>query len=309
MPPGGPIDRTPPQIIHSRPTAGQTNVDLNANVQVWFSEPVKAGSASEAVFISPYPGDQTKLKWRGRRLKINFPETLKPNRTYVITFGTGIRDIRNNQLEKSYSLAFSTGKTLDRGKIFGTVIMEGDARGIDVWAYRLTENQDADPSRIEPDYIIQCSQDGRFEFSHLVDGEYRIFSIRDRIKDRLYQPIEDEIGVPYYDIKILGDSIQQENPLWIKLTHEDTIQPALIRQIALDQNKVLLQFNEIIQLSDDFSVIITSQRTTDIIDTLPILDSYRIPYQKNQIQLITENQKKDTLYMVCLLYTSPSPRD
>lgn len=298
MPPGGPVDRDPPVIIHSQPSAGETHVDLDANVQIWFSEPVKAGSASDAVFISPYSGDQTKFKWHGRRLKILFPETLKPNQTYVITFGTGIRDLRNNQLEESYSLAFSTGETIDQGKILGNVIMEGDMRGIDVWAYRLTEAEEPDPSCIKPDYIVQCGQYGQFEFSHLVDGGYRIFAVHDRIKDRLYQPVEDDIGVPNRDVKILGDSIQQKSPLWIRLTREDTIPPALVRQIALDESKVLLQFNEIVQLTDDFSVTIFSKVTTNIMEPLAISESYRIPYQKNQIQLITENQIKDTLYMV-----------
>jgi len=300
MPPGGPEDRTPPMIIRTLPLSNETRVDLKSDVHVWFNEAVRIASASEAVFISPYPGEKINFRWRGRRLRIAFNDSLKRNCTYVITFGTGIRDYRNNHLENSYSLAFSTGDSLDRGEIFGTVYTRGDAHGIDVWAYRMTAIEEPDPAKLEPDYIVQCSRDGHFQFSYLSQGQYRVFAVRDRISDRFYQPVEDEIGIPFRDIHVFGDSVRHQSPLSFKIMREDTLPPSLVRQIPLDQNKIILQFNEPVFLTDDFSVSIQSYLKKERMEPLEIQETFLNPTNQSQIQVITETQNQDTLYQLSL---------
>ena len=189
LPPGGPADNMPPTIVQTLPEQGAVGVDREVVVQVWFSEGIQPRNASDAVFISPHPGENVKIKWGSKKCFIRFLKPLEANRTIVITFGTGIQDYRNNAMKASYTMAFSTGDVLDEGEISGSVYGVLDASGIDVWAYHLKTDNDPNPSAVEPTYIVQCDKAGHFLFSHISPGKYRLFAVRDRISDRLYQPV------------------------------------------------------------------------------------------------------------------------
>ena len=109
FPPGGPEDKTPPTVIRTFPELNATMVDPELEVEVWFSESIQTSAASDAIFITPFPGDEVKYHFRGRRVKIEFPESLYFDRTYVVTFGTGIKDYRNNALEASFTVGACEG--------------------------------------------------------------------------------------------------------------------------------------------------------------------------------------------------------
>jgi hypothetical protein len=102
FPPGGPEDKTPPEVVRTIPESGNTMVDSETSVQVWFSEGIDSRSAADAVFITPFFDEEDrKINVRGRKISISFTESLDSNRTYVITLGTGIKDYRSNPLEVS----------------------------------------------------------------------------------------------------------------------------------------------------------------------------------------------------------------
>ena len=91
FPPGGPEDRTPPEVIRTIPAVGQTQVDRETTVQIWLSEGIQSSSALNSVFITPYPGDAVEISCRGSKITVKFPQPLRSNLTYVITLGTGIK--------------------------------------------------------------------------------------------------------------------------------------------------------------------------------------------------------------------------
>ena len=135
-PQGGPVDETPPQILSHSPNVDQLNVALERSVEIVFSEPMDHRRTEEAVFVSP--GDPLGFQWRGRTLRIDLG--LRSERTYVVTVGTGARDLRNNALEQSFSLAFATGARLDQGALRGRVYQrQGPLRGAHIWAYDLSD--------------------------------------------------------------------------------------------------------------------------------------------------------------------------
>ncbi|MFB3056597.1 MAG: Ig-like domain-containing protein, partial [Ignavibacteriaceae bacterium] len=105
-PSGGPLDKTPPTIIKVIPENKSTLVPLHQRIEFEFSEGMTRKGSERAVFISPDPGDRVKLKWKGRRLRIEFSDSLKINRTYVITLGPDLNDAHNNSLTVSQTLAF-----------------------------------------------------------------------------------------------------------------------------------------------------------------------------------------------------------
>jgi hypothetical protein len=299
MPPGGPEDRTAPEIVRTVPLLGETKVLQKTSVLVQFSESVNPTSAADAIFISPYPGAKIKNRWRGRNLKIIFPKPFESNRTYVITLGTSIRDYRNNPMKSSFTLAFSTGEILDEGEITGKIYTKADNKAIDVWAYRIKEDQDPNPSRDEPDYVIQCSIDGSFRLTYIAPFKYRLFAVRDRAADRIYQSGEDEIGVPFCDADLSSDKNNRVDSLFFRMSSSDTLSPVLVRAVSVNRNHVIAQFSEPVfitgtQPSPPFAIVSVSDTT----DTLGIRFHYCDPVQSKLIHLHTEDMDQNTDYRI-----------
>lgn len=299
MPPGGPKDTTPPEILRTEPSLGKTMVHPNTSVMVRFSEPINPASAKDAIFISPYPGTTIKYRWRGRNLKIYFPKPLETNRTYVVTLGTAIRDYRNNPMKSSFTLAFSTGAVLDRGKISGKVCAKGDQHTVDIWAYQVTKGGTPNPSIEKPDYLIQCSADGSFQLTNLAPFHYRLFAIRDRAGDRLYQPVEDAIGVPFCDVKLDSETNIKVENIFFRMSQADTLSPSLVRSILVNKNHVVCQFNEPVDISNkntDSPLTIVS--VADSMDTLSIEFYYIDPMNAQFIHLYTTKGMGNTNYKI-----------
>jgi hypothetical protein len=232
FPPGGPEDRTPPSILRTLPQSGQTDVDSRIKIQVWFNERIRPNTVENAVFITPRPDNPVRIRCRGSRADLVMSEPLRPERTYVVTFGSGIKDYRNNAMRESFTLAFSTGSKLDHGEIAGRVVGIEDARGIGVWAYRLDNSESPDPGRLEAEYIVQCGIQGDFRMTHLSPGLYRLFAVRDRSSDLLYQPGIDEIGMAASDVRSEeGDSLFRQT-FFFKIGREDTSSLSGVRVIA-----------------------------------------------------------------------------
>lgn len=301
MPPGGPVDKTPPEVIRTIPTSGDTLVDVNTSVQVWFSEGIQSSTARDAIFITPYSGEDVKYKWRGKKCTIKFPKPLKSDRTYVVTLGTGIKDYRGNAMKNSTTIAFSTGAILDECEMSGRVYGLSDARGIDVWAYSIEDSLNPDPSVVEPDYIVQCGTTGEFTFTHVSPGLYRLFAVRDRISDRLYESGEDEVGVTFRDVFLSREEFQESGSLYFRMTREDTTGPSVIKVDAVDRHRVTIHFNEAISqksvLSESSVSIVSADDPTE---TLRVRQSYRDPMNAQVVHVSTQPQSPGKKYRITM---------
>ncbi len=248
-PSGGPPDTTPPKIIKTYPENGTVNFKGNY-VEVEFSEYVDKRSAQDAIYISPYIQGETQYKWSGRKLKLIFPEKLKDNTTYVITFGTEIKDLNaGNKMKESFTLAFSTGSAIDSGSIEGKIFSSKE--NFMVFAYLLDKlNPDTlSPLHTKPDYVTQAGKDGAFKFQFIKFGKYRLFAINDKIKNLLYNPGEDEYGVFWEDVVIDPQNPTATNIIF-KTTIEDTSKPFISSLNVLDNSHILIKFSEKITLKN-----------------------------------------------------------
>jgi hypothetical protein len=301
FPPGGPEDRTPPSVVRTIPSPNQTGVDPRIQVTIRFSEAVKSKASSDAVFISPYQGDNVKFKWRGGRLNILFLKPLREKCTYVVTLGTGIQDYRNNSLASSYTLAFSTGDVLDEGEMSGRVYSASTGTGLDVWAYKCNGTTDPDPTQREPDYIVQCDEKGTFRFSNVEPVRYRLFAVRDRASDRIYQPGEDEIGVPCRDAMPSPDGTLKADSCFFKMIREETGPPSLIKVTARDRNHLALRFDRML-----VSLVLPSTYSCGIArsdlpsDSLGVKALFLDRNNPRELSVITEDQSGDVPYSLSL---------
>jgi hypothetical protein len=242
FPPGGPEDKTPPAVIRTFPETGAVNVPVASPVEVWFSEAVKPGASGDAVFISPYEGSNARAEWKGRRLRIRFRNPMRANCTYVVTLGASLQDYRNNRMDSSFTVAFSTGPALDQGRIAGRVFASPGSAAVDVWAYSLDAGE-PDPGSRPPDYVVQAASNGDFRFLHVAPVRYRLFAVRDRAGNRLFEPAEDEIGVPCRDVGPSSMDRLEADSVFFRTSRLDAGSPSLQRVSSSDRNHLSVRFD------------------------------------------------------------------
>lgn len=243
-PPGGPVDQTSPEVVDHLPKPDVTNVLLDQEITITFSEAMDRASVADALFISPAPREAPQIKWKGRTAKLTLAEGLQRDMTYVITLGVGCKDLRKNNLNESYSFAFSTGERVEQGSFMGSVYQDISPRmGVSLWAYRLSGDLQPDPVLQPPDYITQTDGHGRFRLDHLGQGQYRLFAIEDLNGDRKFDADVEPLAVPSGDLLISEATLSvQASPLRLALL--DTIGPSLKSVEAPDRGKVILYFDE-----------------------------------------------------------------
>lgn len=249
-PSGGPPDTTPPEIIKTYPKNGTVNFKDN-QIEVEFSEYVDKRSVQDATYITPYIEGEIQYKWSGRKLRIIFPEKLKDSTTYVVTFGTEIRDLNaGNKMRESFTLAFSTGASIDSGSIEGKIFTSEE--NFMVFAYLIDKiNPDTlSPLHTKPDYVTQAGKDGSFKFQFIKFGKYRLFAINDKLRNLLYNPGMDEYGVFWEDVTIDSTHPSASN-IAFKITLEDTSKPFVSSINIVDDSHITLKFSEKIILKDE----------------------------------------------------------
>lgn len=293
-PSGGPLDKTPPRIISVTPENNTTLVSPDQRIEFEFSERMNRKTVQNAIFITPDPGERVELRWKGRKLRVEFDDPLNENRTYVITLGTGLKDLHGNAIAQSYTLAFSTGEHISTGKISGTVFTEGRSKEILIWAYFIDDNREPDPAQDLAAYITQTDAQGSFELSHLSKGTFRLFAIQDKDNNRFYEAGEDGIGVPQKDVWLASDSLAVDG-IYFRISTQDTLGPALTSVSADHQSQVSLRFDEEVSSA----TVVTANfriREKSGEDTLTVRMAFINLLDPMQILLTTEQQRGNTEY-------------
>ena len=243
-PDGGPVDTEPPVIEKTEPVNGTVRF-TGRTVTLRFSEYVQRQSFQDAVHISPLPSIPPAYDWSGKDVTIIFQDSLIENRTYVVSVGTKVRDVNaSNPMAASFQLAFSTGDSLDNGRIDG-IVLDPDPAGVTLSAYLLSPGRldTLNPSEDRPDYVVMSSEDGSFRFSYVAPGTYRVLALRDKSSNMLYDVEIDPVGIPMRDIAV-EDSLPSEPPLRFRLFTADTTRPTIQRAEALDERRVRIKFSE-----------------------------------------------------------------
>ncbi len=247
-PRGGPIDRTPPEIVDVFPLPGSTRIPLNFNnIRLVFSERMNPGSERNNLFISP----PVKMEYEWKKwkiLQITLKEPLKKDQTYVLTVGSGLMDLRKNKMANSFALAFSTGDSIDQGRISGTVFGLKPKDRFNVFAYRLSDTIRFDPFKQRPDYVSQTGEQGRFQLAFLKAGSYRILAVEDRNHNFLVDASAERFAIPYADV-CLTDSLLEVKSVDLQLAPFDTIPPILTSFRPLFNDWLRLRFSEPLNLA------------------------------------------------------------
>ena len=223
-PPGGPVDKTGPEIILTIPETLSTEVPLNTKLVFFLNEWYDRRSFEDAFFISPEPQGELKFKFKLKRVVLEVMGGLEEDRTYIVTIGSGFRDLNRNSMTNSHTIAFSTGSRFDHGMIEGKVV-EKNASGLIAALYNL--ESDFIPVEEKGEYLTQTGDKGEFAFKYLPQGNFRLIIFDDNDNDRLFTPGYENLGLTYRDIYVNEDTCEA---LFIRLA-ETFESPPLIESI------------------------------------------------------------------------------
>lgn len=283
-PGGGPLDTIPPAVIHTVPDTNATHVSASS-IEFEFSEYVDRRSVEESIFISPYLG-KLEFDWGTTDVTVHFSDTLRRNTTYVVSIGTDVVDVRaNNRMAQGFTLAFSTGDSLDGGSIRGRVF-DDQPNGVMMFAYNLAGiNPDTlNPAHVKPDYIMQTGADGKFQFRNIALSTYRIIAVRDEYKNYIYDREVDAFGVGQGDVTLTPDHPGVAG-LQFRLAKEDTTWPFVASITAADRYHLTVRFSEPV---DTLSIYRATITLTDTFGRGSLRPGARVPDMGNTSLLALE---------------------
>ena len=244
-PSGGPRDYTPPVFKKSNPNPNQTEVN-SKKLTLDFDEVIQLSSPGENVIISPPQKEMPKIKANLKRIDIELIDSLLPNTSYTIDFGSSIKDNNEGNILNDFSIAFSTGKVLDTLQISGTILNASDLEpvtGITIGLH--PADNDTAFTTIPFSRVTKSDIYGNFTIRNLSEGRYKLYAVKDA--DRNYKfnaPTEDiafyeEVIIPTAEVTSHTDTIYSDTTR----TVIDTIMVHNITRFMPD-SLVIFSFNE-----------------------------------------------------------------
>lgn len=196
-PDGGRFDETPPRVVGSSPADGAVNVSKR-KVQILFDEYIKLEKASEKVVISPPQIEPANVRADGKRVKVDFYDSLRANTTYTIDFSDAIEDNNEGNPMGQYTFSFSTGDVIDTMQVSGRVLNAADLepiKGIMVGLYPADSTWDDTLFRTRPFLrVSRTNGEGRFTIKGVKDGAYRVHALDDKDGDFVFSQKNERVA-------------------------------------------------------------------------------------------------------------------
>jgi hypothetical protein len=252
-PQGGPRDTLAPQPVRSEPENGALNFNRN-RIEISFNEYLQLNNVSQNFLMSPPQQRPPDVKVRGKKVVVQFADTLRDNTTYTLDFGNAICDYRERNPFSNYSFAFSTGPQIDTLEVRGRVYEASNLNPQQGIIVGIHENKD-DSAFLKMPFtrIGRTDSVGAFRIGNMQDGSYRLYAVNDISRDYRLTPGEalayadsllTPVVRPHYHKDSLGnDSLvgyeygpadlelllfeQQQKRLYLQRTHRE--QAHLIR--------------------------------------------------------------------------------
>lgn len=226
-PTGGPKDNTPPRVVEAVPENNSVNF-IGKKIEITFDEYISLENANQNVLISPPLSEKPDIKLHNKTVVVKFKESLAPNTTYTINFGSAIKDLHEGNLFKDFVYSFATGDHIDTLSVKGNVLSAADKKPVDnayvgLYAADLDNVYDL-PMSDKPNYITKTDKEGRFILNGLADKNYLIFALKD-VNSNLY------FDLPNEEVAFL-DSLVHPN---------DSVSHTLYMFTEVDSTQVLLE--------------------------------------------------------------------
>jgi len=243
MPPGGPIDVSPPQLVAIIPDSGAVGVKPK-EVLFRFDEtvaerPPSATTLSDLFLISPRDG-VPEAAWHRGAIGVRPTHGWRANTPYTVIMMSGLTDLRGNVRKTGASTFFSTGTTIPRTRLTGNVfdwVSGTPANGALIESY-------VSPDSIHP-YVALADSNGAFVIERIPPARYTVRAYVDRNKNLGIDPSE-----PWDSVSInLVDSARTD----LVIFAHDTVAPRLRDVRSVDSLTLQVTFDKPVDPSQTLS--------------------------------------------------------
>ncbi len=121
MPSGGPADTAAPYVEALEPASGSTEVSADAEIRITFSESMKKRTVETGVVVNPTVRWR-KRHWEGNAYVLVPEDELIPRTTYLVSVTNKATDSHGLKMKSTFVGGFSTGVTIDAGRLAGKVV-------------------------------------------------------------------------------------------------------------------------------------------------------------------------------------------
>lgn len=175
-PGGGPRDSLPPVLIKAEPR--DSALHFNAKkITLTFNEYVQLDpQAQSGIITSPNPVQSPYAESKLQTVTVRLKDSLQPNTTYSINFGSAIKDVNENNAYKNFTYVFSTGNNIANGELSGKVQLAQTGTADSTLIVILHNNlNDSAIKKEKPYYFTRLDSSGRFNFHYLAYGKYAVY--------------------------------------------------------------------------------------------------------------------------------------
>ena len=258
-PPGGPKDITPPELIETSPPDGTVNY-VGSQIMLEFSEYIDEKSIQRAIHILPTLPVKPELIYKGKRVYVDLPDSLLENQTYIVVINRTLSDENKVKLSQGIQVAFSTGDQIDQGSISGQIYYSNSST-VHLWKIKDEFDSLEFYNRI-PDYAIDASDEGYYEFKFLSPGRYRIAAVDQMLAGSVIIPERMIYGLSWLNVVELKDQ-EKLNNINIRIPdHVGAIQMTNAEFVKGSWGRVTFS-QKISQYSNDLSLSVIDQDSSD----------------------------------------------
>ncbi len=242
-PTGGPKDTLPPVIVIMEPDNFTTNIDTlhPPKIYIEFDEYVQLKDVQKELYTSPAMKKQPTAVRRGKGIVVTIKDTLRPNTTYAINFGSSIQDNNESNPLHSMRYVFSTGDEIDSMYMSGYTEDSYKADSVSksfiyffiADSIERPHDWDSTMFKYKPHVIARAETNGIFIAQNLKPVNYRIYAFEDTNNNMEYEPSVDKIGFldsVYNPAQMPGFSIWYDS-----LRHYPSAEPQLYFRMFTDR--------------------------------------------------------------------------
>jgi hypothetical protein len=251
-PTGGKKDTIAPNLVQSIPLNKTLNFKDN-RIELFFDEYVILDNITQKLIITPSVENPYTFKQNGMSVVLNFKKKFADSTTYTLNFGDAIKDFAEKNPAKNLKLVFSTGNSLDSGKVYGNVKdMRSSKPLFDALVGLYNLNDTLDVAKQKPLYFSRTDSSGNFSIENVQINKYKLIAIDDKNRNMLYNTKDERVGFLENPVDAGSDStvytlnmFQSDiTPLKIQRTIPKVNNYTIVFNKAIDQVKVSFPNND-----------------------------------------------------------------
>lgn len=287
MPTGGPRDSLPPVLVSAVPKLYQTNF-TGDKIVFTFNEYIDVADIQKNLLVSPYPKVNPQVSFKLRTVTVKLKDTLLENTTYAINFGNAIKDNNEGNPYRNFTYVFSTGNTVDSLTFSGQIILaENGKKDSTMVALLYRSADDTTVQHRKPDYIARCDSAGKFTFTNLSQGNYKVYGLKDNDGGKTYNSKTETFAFLDHEISVT-DSVSPVT-LYAYAEEKDNKKKGTVTKSLLEKklryttslgtftqgliDDLLITFNRPIKTFDAQKIILTDSLLKKIEGSTISLDS------------------------------------